>query len=180
MVPLKNFPNIAIEYEELVGLEQMKQQYIFIGKLKEKFSVQELLDGIEKPEERQMKDEKDGRHIHVAGDYIEGDKNEVGINYGEVVFGGKKIKIEYKNEYGLSSGDFAKLIEGMKRLSPDQWQQLKEPIKELSLAKTEDDKKSPAEKFKGLLVDFGISAAGSLTANGVWELARKLIELWPN
>ena len=45
--------NYFIEYEELVGLEQNKRKRIFIGKLGVELYVKEILDGIERSDERQ-------------------------------------------------------------------------------------------------------------------------------
>ena len=52
MVPLPDHPDIAIEYEELLGCEQMKMTEYTVGKLRKRYNVTELLNGIEAAEER--------------------------------------------------------------------------------------------------------------------------------
>ena len=52
LVPLTDNDEITIEYEELIGYEQMGKDEFFIGKLRETYSVKELLNGIEKEEDR--------------------------------------------------------------------------------------------------------------------------------
>ncbi|GAK50294.1 leucine-rich-repeat protein [Candidatus Moduliflexus flocculans] len=52
MVPLPDHPDIAIEYEELLGCEQMKMTEYTVGKLRKRYNVTELLNGIEAETER--------------------------------------------------------------------------------------------------------------------------------
>ena len=52
MAPLPDHPDIAIEYEELLGCEQMKMTEYTVGKLRKRYNVTELLNGIEAAEER--------------------------------------------------------------------------------------------------------------------------------
>ncbi len=47
---------IYVEYEELVGYEKAGRDDYFIGKIGESFSVNKLLNGVEKPEERFVKE----------------------------------------------------------------------------------------------------------------------------
>jgi internalin A len=51
----------SIEYEELIGYEQMGREEFIVGKTRKAYSVSELLAGIEKMEERQ----KDFIHIDL-------------------------------------------------------------------------------------------------------------------
>jgi len=55
LVPLPDNNKITVEYSELIGLERMGEKEISIGKLGKKYSVKQLLDGIEKEEERMEK-----------------------------------------------------------------------------------------------------------------------------
>ena len=178
-IPLPDFEQ-AVEYEELLGYWLDGRDEYYNGKLRKTFPVQKLLDGIENPEVRRMKDERGKTEIYnIKGDLVKGTQNKMRDNFGEVVFGDKNIKMEYNNEYGLSPDAFAELIKGMNRLSADQQQQLKEPIERLPLAQTEKEKESLSQRIKDHLVSFGIGVAGSLTASGVLVLASKLIELYP-
>jgi hypothetical protein len=52
MVPLPDNDESVIEYEELIGYEQMGWEKFIVGKTRKAYSVSELLDGIEKREER--------------------------------------------------------------------------------------------------------------------------------
>jgi len=55
LVPLPGYPGEFVDYRELIGLEQMGEADITIGKLEKKFSVKQLLDGIEREEERRTR-----------------------------------------------------------------------------------------------------------------------------
>lgn len=52
MVPLPDHPKETVEYEELLGYESAGRDEYFSGKLRKAYSVSELLDGIERKEER--------------------------------------------------------------------------------------------------------------------------------
>lgn len=52
LVPLTNDNKITLDYDELVGLEEMGEEYVPIGKLGKRFNVKKLLDGIEEEKER--------------------------------------------------------------------------------------------------------------------------------
>ena len=56
MVPLPDHPDIAVEYDELLGCEQMKMTEYTVGKLRKRYNVTELLNGIEAAEERNSDD----------------------------------------------------------------------------------------------------------------------------
>jgi GTPase SAR1 family protein len=55
LVPLPDNDEIAIEYDELIGYEQMGIEDYTVGKLRKTYIVKALLNGIEKEEERIMK-----------------------------------------------------------------------------------------------------------------------------
>jgi len=65
-VPLPEVNEITVDYTELIGLEKMGKEFISIGKLGKEFPVESLLNGIEKEEERHVKDKK-GNPINVSG-----------------------------------------------------------------------------------------------------------------
>ena len=46
-VPLIDHPEIVLDYQELLGLEEMRETSIAIGKLKQRIPLKQLLDGIE-------------------------------------------------------------------------------------------------------------------------------------
>lgn len=51
-VPLIEYPEILLDYQELLGLETMGEQEIAIGKLRQRIPLKQLLDGIEEPQNR--------------------------------------------------------------------------------------------------------------------------------
>ncbi|HLP45809.1 MAG TPA: hypothetical protein VK469_07685, partial [Candidatus Kapabacteria bacterium] len=57
-VPLPDNPGTTVEYEELIGHELEGQSEILIGKLRKKYSVAALLDGIANVEDRKKEYEK--------------------------------------------------------------------------------------------------------------------------
>jgi small GTP-binding protein len=80
MVPLPDNDEITIEYEELIGYELEGRDEYFIGKLRETYSVKELLNGIEKEEERKMKREGgDKINIHIHDLVKDSGKSEVHV-----------------------------------------------------------------------------------------------------
>ena len=63
LVPLPDYPAITVEYQELIGLEQMGKTHIPIGKLRKEYRVKDLLNGIASEQARQaelqnLRDEK--------------------------------------------------------------------------------------------------------------------------
>ena len=54
-VPLIEHPEILLDYQELLGLEDMGEHEIAIGKLKQRIPLKQLLDGIEEPQNRLYK-----------------------------------------------------------------------------------------------------------------------------
>ena len=46
-VPLIEHPEILLDYEELLGLEEMGEKNVAIGKLRKRIPLRQLLDGIE-------------------------------------------------------------------------------------------------------------------------------------
>jgi small GTP-binding protein len=69
LVPLPDYPEYTVEYEELIGYEQMGKDDCTVGKLRKVYSVLELLNGIEKPEQRKQSGEN---HYHFyKGDNVQ-------------------------------------------------------------------------------------------------------------
>jgi internalin A len=122
-VPLPDHPDVSVDYEELVGLEKMGESHKVVGKLGRRYSVQQLLNGIESKQERARRNEQlarsgDSYHIeHAHFDQREehqmttvniGDNNTF---HGNVVIA-EKIEDSFKtvqNAAGLSS-DLEKLL----------------------------------------------------------------------
>jgi len=55
LIPLPNHENYTVDYEEIMGYEKANRDIYFAGKIGKEFSVKQLLDGIERAEERQKK-----------------------------------------------------------------------------------------------------------------------------
>lgn len=55
LIPLPGYPDMELEYEELLGYEKAGKEMIFIGKLGEDFPVSKLLNGYTKKEDRMEK-----------------------------------------------------------------------------------------------------------------------------
>ncbi|HEY9640560.1 MAG TPA: COR domain-containing protein, partial [Coleofasciculaceae cyanobacterium] len=77
-VPVPNHPNHPpLDYQDLLGLEEMGETTVTIGKLKLKVNLRQLLDGYESIEARQrqrMGDREAEHHHYYYGDVIQGDK----------------------------------------------------------------------------------------------------------
>ncbi|ESA37051.1 small gtp-binding protein [Leptolyngbya sp. Heron Island J] len=97
-VPVPNHPDHPpLDYQELLGLEDMSKQSVVIGKLRLELNLRQLLDGYDPIEIRRLKQKRveikntgdgvsisvnntptkiiqQGNRDNVAGDYIEGDK----------------------------------------------------------------------------------------------------------
>ena len=52
-VPLPDHPDHALRYDDLIGHEEMGEEWIVVGSLRRKYRVKELLDGIETEADRQ-------------------------------------------------------------------------------------------------------------------------------
>ncbi len=76
LVPLPDNPDVKVEYAELIGYESAGKDEYFVGKLRKNYSVSELLNGIEKPEERQ----KLANVYNYYGDVKQLQANEMTIN----------------------------------------------------------------------------------------------------
>jgi len=63
LIPLNDHPELAIEYDELLGYELANKDEYFVGKLRKSYSVSKLLNGIEKKEDRQRRMNQ-SVHVH--------------------------------------------------------------------------------------------------------------------
>ena len=122
LVPLPDNDEIAIEYEELIGYELGERDEIYIGKLRKSYSVKELLNGIEKEEERKMKTEKklklkEGNTIIYAEEFVMGGdvfkdiRNATIINKSVVENSFNKIKEGYGGDVAKAVLQIAEFIE---------------------------------------------------------------------
>ncbi len=65
-VPVPGHPNAdPLEYKELLGLEEMGETTVLIGKLKLRLDLRQLLDGYEARESRQQRQYRDRMGIHM-------------------------------------------------------------------------------------------------------------------
>ena len=59
MIPVPGFPHVLVSYQDLLAYEEMNELQIFIPELRKKFSVRELLDGVEELSIRMERRERD-------------------------------------------------------------------------------------------------------------------------
>ncbi|HYP27434.1 MAG TPA: COR domain-containing protein [Blastocatellia bacterium] len=59
MIPVSGFPHVLVSYQELLVHEEMNESEIVIPELRKKFSVRELLDGVEELSVRMERRERD-------------------------------------------------------------------------------------------------------------------------
>jgi len=92
LVPLPDNPEFTVEYEELLGYELDGEDNYRVGKLRKIYSVSQLLNGIEKPEQRQKINISNS---YAHGDYIEGRNisNDINQIKTEIVSSEKKKNI---------------------------------------------------------------------------------------
>lgn len=95
LIPLPDNSDVTVEYRELLGLERMKKSHITIGKLGKEYPVKQLLDGIEKKEERMKTyaNTPESSSIHIFGS--------------EVTIGNSKKEIEKMSKISVQLGDNA-------------------------------------------------------------------------
>jgi hypothetical protein len=68
-VPLPGEKDFAVEYDELIGHELENEKEIFVGKLRKRYKVADLLNGIERPEVRwgKYKAMRKGEYVEELG-----------------------------------------------------------------------------------------------------------------
>ncbi len=125
LVPLPDNPTICLEYQELIGYELAGRDEYFVGKLGKVYSVSALLNGIEKPEQRQE---------HIIN------------NYGYLEMTERKIKaknyVEGDNTGDMAGHDINKFLNGQ----PDN--EIKQLLADLLKQIEELNSKVPAEKVQ--------------------------------
>ncbi len=80
VIPLPGFPEHTVDYYELLGYEQKGIEEYFNGKLRKKFFVKELLDGIFTKEQRKIDIAQEKGGINITNNIInvDGDGNTIG------------------------------------------------------------------------------------------------------
>ena len=66
MIPVPDHPQVLVSYNDLMVHEEMNEPEILISELRKKFSVRELLDGIEDSNvrlERRLQEDQKGRRV---------------------------------------------------------------------------------------------------------------------
>lgn len=164
--------NVARRFleEKLPGEDNLKERFP-LKKPKE----QEL--AIVRPMEKKKPFEKI-REINIyGGDYIErAGTMKVGDikNYGQINIAESIDKIVFKENLGISKEDFDYLKEGIKKLPEEKQTSLKGMLGELITCDLTDEKQSIFQKIKVFLEENGVPIAQSLTAAGIFELAKRL------
>src|SRR6185295_15459150 len=58
-IPVPGFPQVLVSYKDLLAYEEMNEPEIFIPELRKRFSVPELLDGVEELSTRMARRDRD-------------------------------------------------------------------------------------------------------------------------
>jgi small GTP-binding protein len=91
-IPLPDHETIAVEYAELIGHYLAREKEIFVGKLGQRYNVMKLLDGIESPQERELRIER----IDISG--------------GNVIFADQIGKIQTEDKLGNQKANIKEKI----------------------------------------------------------------------
>jgi hypothetical protein len=97
-VPLPDNDAIAIDYDELTGYEEVGEEYYLVGKLKKRYNVKRLLNGIEKEEDRRLEEANRFGSVKVEGDayFIETKGNHSSVAISQTTILEKKLEIIIK------------------------------------------------------------------------------------
>jgi hypothetical protein len=91
-----------------------------------------------------------------------------------VNFTDKIGKIVYNQNLGITKEQFAELIGAIKALPAEKQSVIEKDFREVSKAKTEEEKKSICERIKRFLIDNGIPVAQSFAGTALFELAKMI------
>lgn len=150
--------------------------------LKERFPLKKPIQqelAIESATEKKKPVEKTREITIYGGDYIErAETMKLGDikNYGQINIADRIDKIVFKENLGISKEDFDYLKEGIKKLPEEKQTSLKGMLSELITCDLTDEKQSIFQKIKVFLEENGVPIAQSLTAAGIFELAKRLFE----
>ena len=186
LVPLPDTSNEFVDYQELIGLERMREEYITIGKLGKKYPVKQLLDGIESEIERKQQSlDSQGRDIYNFYD------SNIHLQKIEEVDKMSNQQITFGNDATIQ-GDFVvaeKIRNSFNKIETSPVSdELKTLLKDLSQAVSEMAEKMDKEKAEEVLKDFKtfIEEAASqkprkkwwqLSAEGIKEAAQTVGQL---
>jgi small GTP-binding protein len=70
-IPVPGFPDVLVSYQDLLDLEEMGEPEVVIPKLRKKFPVRELLDGVEELSSRIERRERDAKERRFARGSVE-------------------------------------------------------------------------------------------------------------
>jgi hypothetical protein len=142
LVPLPDNDEIAIEYEELIGYEQMGKDDYTVGKSRKTYSVKELLNGIEKEEERRMKTKGgDNINIDIHDLVVDSGKSEVHVEQKTNI----NINIDIEVDLPAIQTGFADLKDLMLESNPDP--NLERKLKEIGDSLDEVNAETRKEKL---------------------------------
>jgi len=129
-VPLPDNDDFTIEYEELIGYEQMNKDDYTAGKLRKTYSVKELLNGIVSEEERKKEYEKvskQGGNVYLKQEIKQEQKVEQLNVQEQNATQEVNIKIDLKIELPAIQSDFRKFKREVSKLD----EELKEELDDL-------------------------------------------------
>ena len=142
MVPLPDNDEITIKYESLIGYEQMGKEDYTVGELRKTYSVKELLNGIEKEEERRMRTEGgDKINIDIHDLVVDSGKSEVHVEQKTNI----NIDIDIEVDLPAIQTEFADLKDLMLESNPDP--NLERKLKEIGDSLDEVNAETEKEKL---------------------------------
>ncbi|KAF5432496.1 hypothetical protein C5S39_03480 [Candidatus Methanophagaceae archaeon] len=122
LVPLPDNNEFTIEYEELIGYEQMNKDDYTVGKLRKTYSVKELLNGIVSEEERKKEYEKvskQGGDVYFKQEIkLEQKVEQVNVQE-QIATQEVNIKIDLKSELPAIQSDFRKFKREVSKLDDE-------------------------------------------------------------
>ncbi len=172
LVPLPDYPNELVDYQELIGYEEMGKSDYTSGKLRKEFAIKQLLDGIESEAERMQPFSLDniGHNIYNSTVYMNTKKEVNKMSNQNILFGDNATIHGDFTVAGIIRDSFNKI--GASAVSPD----LKNMLQDLTEAvnqMVEKMEKDEAETVVKDLQTFTTEALSKKPRQEWWQLSAK-------
>lgn len=175
-VPLPDYPDVVVEYSDLLFHEEKKRKTILVGEVKSEYDVQNLLNGIEPKEKRQARKraEKSGTTIfaekyYEGNDMSENNKVSIGGDVSGNINVGKNNVIADKIEKSFNKA----------RDAEDRPQEIRELLQALAkevgkiVENMPEDKAQKAEEVADDLEAITDESIKEKPTKKYWELSKK-------
>jgi hypothetical protein len=185
-VPLPGYDEKSVKYTELVGLEKMDKDEYISGELGKGFSVSELLNGIEKKEDRMSQREVEGKINIDFKPHIEfKPEHNVKVETTQISQQSQTVVFDIKRDLPALQDDFSALKDLIAKHNPELAPKLKEIMDSLDDVNSKTPKEKfnkPMNKLSRFLKDLGDKNADthkivSGTQKGI-EIAKKLAKTY--